>query len=265
MGIDSLDTLRLLPPTPPLAGRRDGALVRRIEPCASRRTPEPRPLSGRHRTTLPRRPQHHESPDEWHRSRTQHEKCPMRTRVRPELAGSEPAPARPAAFQSPSPGPTPAPAETPSPEPEQQPTRRSRSGSTTGLGMLPPGSRVVGLCQVDGMPHGSQRARFISGCPASKGITTPGTPSCGPTRDGTATSADGWHDAPPDDGSGFGTKSAVGDHLGTTRLARGQTTCTSTGRAHGADTIIDLHRWLLPRVPCQNSIRDLDQGFLGSG
>ncbi len=104
------------------------------------------PLSGRHRTTLPRRPQHHESPDEWHRSRTQHEKCPMRTRVRPELAGSEPAPARPAAFQSPSPGPTPAPAETPSPEPEQQPNPAVTEWIDHRSGDAAPGSRVVGLC-----------------------------------------------------------------------------------------------------------------------
>lgn len=42
------------------------------------------------------------------------------------------------------------------------------------------------------------------------------------------------HDAPPDHGSGFETKRAVGDHLGTIRPARGQTPRTSTGRAHGA-------------------------------
>jgi hypothetical protein len=43
------------------------------------------------------------------------------------------------------------------------------------------------------------------------------------------------------------TKSAVGDHLGTTRPACGQTTRTSTGRAHGADTATDQYRRVLPR------------------
>jgi hypothetical protein len=40
---------------------------------------------------------------------------------------------------------------------------------------------------------------------------------------------------------------AVGDHLGTTRPARGQTTRTSTGRAHGTGTTTDQDKRLLPR------------------
>jgi hypothetical protein len=58
-------------------------------------------------------------------------------------------------------------------------------------GMLPSGSRVVGLRQVDRMPHGSQRARSSLVAGHRKGITTLGTPSHGPTRNSTATSADG--------------------------------------------------------------------------
>jgi len=44
-----------------------------------------------------------------------------------------------------------------------------------------------------------------------------------------------------------GRKRALGDHLGTTRPARGQTTRTSIGRAHGTDTTSDQDRRLLPR------------------
>lgn len=57
--------------------------------------------------------------------------------------------------------------------------------------MLPPGSRVVGLRQVHGMPYGSQRARSSMVAKHRKGITIRGTPSPGPTRNSTATNADG--------------------------------------------------------------------------
>ena len=174
-------------------------------------------------------------------------KCPMRTRVRPELAGSEQRLRDRRRFNHRPPGPLRHQLRHRHPEPEQQPNPAVMEWIDHRSGDAAPGEPRGRAMPVDGMPHGSQHARSSVVARHREGITTPGTPSCGPTRDGTATSADGRHDAPPDDGSGFGTKSAVGDHLGTTRLARGQTTCTSTGRAHGADTIIDLHRWLLPR------------------
>jgi hypothetical protein len=51
---------------------------------------------------------------------------------------------------------------------------------------LPPGPHVVGLRQVDGMPHGSQRARSSVVIQRRKRITTPNTPTheaTGPKRE----------------------------------------------------------------------------------